>query len=51
MKLQLGDTDREEMKWEIDAELAELEFEWGPIEFEIEVGGDIEIEVEFTTSG
>ncbi len=27
MKLQLGETDVEEMKWEIDAELAELEFE------------------------
>ena len=50
MKLQLGESDVEEMKWEIDAELAEFEFEWGPIEFEIEFGGDIEIEVEFITS-
>ena len=31
------------MRWEIDAELTEFEFE-------IEFGGDIELEAEFTTS-
>lgn len=44
MKLYLGrETNVEEMRWEIDAELTEFEFE-------IEFGGDIELEAEFTTS-
>ncbi|WP_458186155.1 hypothetical protein [Haladaptatus sp. NG-WS-4] len=51
MKVQVGEADVNELEWRIDAELAEFEFEWGPFEVEIEVGGDVEVELELTSSG
>ncbi|WP_227355367.1 hypothetical protein [Haladaptatus salinisoli] len=46
MKLQVGEEVVNEMEWKIDAKLAEFEFEWGPFELEIQLGGDAEVELE-----
>ncbi|WP_458206093.1 hypothetical protein [Haladaptatus sp. NG-SE-30] len=49
MKVQVGEEDINELEWRIDAELAEFEFEWGPFEVGVELGGDVEVAVELET--
>lgn len=46
MKVQVGEEEVNELAWRIDAKLAEFELEWGPFEVEIELGGDVEVELE-----
>ena len=50
MNVQVGETAVNEMAWRIDAKLAELEFEWGPFELQVDVGGDVEVELELISS-
>ncbi|WP_266075568.1 hypothetical protein [Haladaptatus caseinilyticus] len=49
MKVQVGEEDVNELQWRIDAKVGKFEFEWGPFEIEIEIGGDVTIELELVS--